>query len=145
VTAQEVAMVYHNVKHNLSYNSLDCNVKLLKYMLPDATKTMSLGRTKAEALVRNVLGVQAVQKVKEQLKNGNIFFGIQIDASNVKNRKFFPITVQYFDTAKGILNKIINFIENPDETATGMFKSIEKTLLNLNLSFENVSCLSADN
>jgi hypothetical protein len=145
VTAQEVAMVYHNVKHNLSYNSLDCNVKLLKYMLPDATKTMSLGRTKAEALVRNVLGVQAVQKVKEQLKNGNIFFCIQIDASNVKNRKFFPITVQYFDTAKGILNKIINFIENPDETATGMFKSIEKTLLNLNLSFENVSCLSADN
>jgi hypothetical protein len=92
VTAQEVAMVYHNVKHNLSYNSLDCNVKLLKYMLPDATKTMSLGRTKAEALVRNVLGIQAVQKVKEQLKNGNIFFGIQIDASNVKNRKIFPIT-----------------------------------------------------
>jgi hypothetical protein len=80
-----------------------------------------------------------VQKVKEQLKNGNIFFGIQ---SNVKNRKFFPITVQYFDTAKGILNKIINFIENPDETATGMFKSIEKTLLNL--SFEKVSCLSAN-
>jgi hypothetical protein len=84
-----------------------------------------------------------VQKVKQQLKNGNIFFGIQIDASNVKNRIFFPITVQYFDTAKGILNKIINFIENPDETATGMFKSIEKTLLNL--SFEKVSCLSADN
>jgi hypothetical protein len=96
-------------------------------MLPDATKTMSLSRTKAEALVRNVLGIQAVQKVKEQLKHGNIFFCIQIDASNVKNRNFFPITVQYFDTAKGILNKIINFIENPDETATGMFKSIEKT------------------
>jgi hypothetical protein len=45
-------------------------------MLPDATKTMSLGRTKAEALVRNVLGIQAVQKVKEQLKNvkKSIFF-----------------------------------------------------------------------
>lgn len=119
ITAQEVSLVYHNVKHNLSYRSLDCNVKLLKHMLPDATKKITLGRTKAEALVLNVLGATAVDNVVQQLKNSNTFYAIQTDASNVKNRKFFPITVQYsyFNKDEGIINKIINFLENPDETA----------------------------
>lgn len=143
--AQEITLVYHNIKHNLSYNSLDCNIKLLKHMLPDATKKLFLGRTKAEALALNVLGKKAVLDVVEYLKENNIFFSIQIDASNIKNRKFFPITVQYFDKNKGIVNKIINFFENPDETALGMAKSVNETINTHKLSYDNVSSLSADN
>lgn len=143
--AQEVSLVYHNVKHNLSFRSLDCNVKLFKHMLPEVTKKLSLGRTKAEAILVNVLGKKAIHDVVEHLRNNNVFFAIQTDASNVKNRKFFPISVQYFDINKGMANKIINFLENPDETALGMYKIIDQTLKNLNLSYNNISAFSADN
>lgn len=144
LAAQELVLVYHNVKHNLSYNSLDCNVKLLKHIF-DSAKKLNLGRTKAETLVLNVLGVKAIEMVRDHLKTANIFFAIQIDASNVKNRKFFPIAVQYFDKKKGIVHKVINFLENADETAFGMFHTINDTLNSLNLSLDNVTCLSADN
>lgn len=89
-TAQEIALVYNNVGPNLSYNSLDCNIKLLKNIFPDETKTLTLGKTKAEALVLNVLSKKALYDVIHDLQN--VFFSMQTDASNVKNRKYFPIT-----------------------------------------------------
>lgn len=145
IAAQELAFVYHNIIHNLSYNSLDCNIKLLKHMLPDSANKLHLGKTKAEALALNVLGVKAVNDVIQHLKDNNIFFAIQTDASNVKNRKFFPIAVQYFDRNKGIVNKLIEFLENPDETAFGMYKMIDTTIKKHGLSYDYISGLSADN
>lgn len=87
-----------------------------------------------------------MQLVLDELATNNVnFFALQIDASNVKNRKYFVICVQYFNEKVGIVNKIINFEENADESANGMAMLIEKTLSELKLDFTRVSCLSADN
>jgi hypothetical protein len=70
---------------------------------------------------------------------------VQVDASNVKNRKYFVIAVQYFKNDGGAVNKLLHFIENPDETALGMFKMLRKTITDHRLSLRNLSALSADN
>ncbi|RVE42963.1 hypothetical protein evm_012392 [Chilo suppressalis] len=58
VVASELALTYHTVKHNLSYNSMDCTIKLNKIIYCNsATATaIHLARTKMEALVTEVLG-----------------------------------------------------------------------------------------
>ena len=62
-----------------------------------------------------------------------------------KNIKLFPLVIQYFNTEHGIQNKLIDFYENSKESANDMFEAIEKSLSDLNLSFNRVSGLSADN
>jgi hypothetical protein len=99
-------------------------------------KEVQLGRRKAEALVKKVLGPHALNENLRELKpstNDVIFFGIQTDASYFKNKKYFPTTVQYYNPKMGIINKIIDFKENPDETAWGMERSIIQTFDKLQL------------
>jgi hypothetical protein len=62
VTACELGLIYLNVKHNHSYNSLDCGNKLASSLFHDsdiATK-LCCGRTKSELLVTNVLAPKSL-------------------------------------------------------------------------------------
>ena len=49
VVASEIAQIYHAIKHNHLYNSLECGLKLNSKV---AAK-VSCGRTKCEAIVTN--------------------------------------------------------------------------------------------
>lgn len=86
ITAAELTLTYHTVKHNLSYNSMDCNVKLNKTIYADSKTALNiqLARTKMEALACEVLGPYALQKVLEEIKNPDLYFCLQTDASNKK-------------------------------------------------------------
>jgi hypothetical protein len=55
--------------------------------------------------------------------------------------KLFPLSVQYFS----IENKLIDFYENPYETADEMCSYIRKSFEKLKLSLQKNSALSADN
>ncbi|XP_063361394.1 uncharacterized protein LOC134650372 [Cydia amplana] len=147
VSAAELALTYHAIKHNLSYNSMDCLVKLNKIIYVDSSTATSirLGRTKMEALVTEVLGPYSLQGVVDDLKNEDQYFSLQTDASNKKNIKLFPLVVQYFSAKNGLQTKLLDFYENINESADGMFSSIKESLANLDLTFENVSGFSADN
>lgn len=147
IIAAELALTFHTVKHNLSYNSMDCTNKLSKILYADskiATK-ISLGRTKMEALVTEVLGPYAVESVINNLNDEDVFYCLQRDASNKKNIKLFPLVVQYFSINNGIQNKLLDFYENSNESADGMFAAIKESMDSYNLSFNQVSGLSADN
>ena len=74
-----------------------------------------------------------------------LFFGIQTNASNHKNMKMFPVSVQYFSLEHGTVTYIIDFFENADESADEMFTCLKNTMDNLQLDWKRVSCLSADN
>lgn len=147
ISASELVLTYHTVKHNLSYNSMDYTVKLNKIMYVDSKTALNtkLGRTTMEALVNEVLGPYVLQTLLNDLNAPNLYFCLQTDASNRKNIKLFPLVVQYFDIEKGIQNKLLDFYENCDESANGMFDAINSSLSNHNLSFDRVSGLSADN
>lgn len=68
---------------------------------------MSLGRTKAEAMAKDVLAQKAVAHVVDVLTSGKpLPFSINMDASNKGNSKMFPLAVQYFRPESGILQLI---------------------------------------
>jgi hypothetical protein len=85
------------VKHNISYNASDCEAKLSRIIYPDSAiaKKTSCGRTKAEAIVTDVLGPKSVQQIVNDLTSDNCMmpteFAVGTDASNVKHRKMFPV------------------------------------------------------
>lgn len=139
-TAAELALVYHTVKHNLSYNSADCGAKLYKLLYAESknTKTIQLGRTKQAPIVENVLGPYALKQALTHIKDKSDFFALQIDASNRKNVKLFPLVIQYFDTKAGIQQKLLDFYENPDESADGMFTAVKDSLTRNNLSLDKI-------
>lgn len=51
ITLAELTQTFHCVKHNLSYSSTDCGMKLLPQILPDSAiaKKISCDRTKSES------------------------------------------------------------------------------------------------
>ena len=61
VVASEIAQIYHVIKHNHSYNSLDCGLKLNSKIYQDSNVAaeVSCGLTKCEAIVTNVIGEKA--------------------------------------------------------------------------------------
>jgi hypothetical protein len=76
IAAIELAIIYHNVIHNLSYNSLDCGIKLFKCFISEPFKKVYLGRTKAEALVVNVMGPQVRNIVLGDLISNNLPYAV---------------------------------------------------------------------
>ena len=72
-------------------------------------------------------------------------FSLQTDASNKGNRKMFPLAVQFFTPEKGIVKKLIDFVENADESAEGIANSIQSSLDKMGLTLDHVSAFSADN
>ena len=82
---------------------------------------MTIGRTKAEAVVKYVLAPKAVGDVFKALTSGKpLPFSIQTVASNKGNKKMFPLAVQYFSPVCGVTNKMLDFMENADESAAGI-------------------------
>lgn len=69
VQAAEATLVFHTVKHNQSFNSLDCTVPLQKCLYADSniTKEVTCARTKAEAILKNVLAPYVLKKILEDL------------------------------------------------------------------------------
>lgn len=57
VNLAEVCEIFHNIKHNLSYNSLDCDLKLLPKIFIDSniTSNISCGRLKVETIAQNII------------------------------------------------------------------------------------------
>lgn len=146
----ELSQIYHGLKHNHSYCSIDCGMKInsLLYFDSNIGKKIHCGRTKAEAIVENILAPKSIQIVLDELgvNNGKIIpFSLAIDASNKGNRKMFPIAVQYFHLEKGIQNRIIDFYEDPSETSEAITTRLLNCLQKYKLDLSNVTSYSADN
>jgi len=152
VVAAELASVFHAVKHHHSYNSADCEMKLNAVIFSDSAvaKKLMCGRTKAEALVTNVLAPKSVELILADLSesiNGGLVpnFSISTDASNMKNRKLFPVCVQYFSAEAGIKKKLLDFVELNDEHSAEVADMLVTCLRSNGLDVKNVSAYSADN
>lgn len=109
---------------------------------------MSCGRTKAEALVTEVIGPKFLNEVLCELKmtfdQKPSYFGVCCDASNRRNRKLFPVVLTYF-TPNGRKTALVDFYEDAYENAASIFDRLQSSLFNNGLDIRNVSCYSADN
>ena len=83
VVASEIAQIYV-IKHNHSYNLLNCGLKLNSKSYQDSkvAAKVSCVRTKCEAIVTNVLGEKALAVIMDNLKQHDptLSYGIQTDA-----------------------------------------------------------------
>uniref|UniRef100_H3AQW2 DUF4371 domain-containing protein n=1 Tax=Latimeria chalumnae TaxID=7897 RepID=H3AQW2_LATCH len=102
------------------------------------------GRTKAESLVENVFAPHSTEELLGDLKNSKPFF-IASDASNKGNVKCFPLMIKYFDKHSGIKEGLLDFYEDPNETADGVTERIYSILEEHDLSMKNVVSYTADN
>lgn len=127
----EIALTYHGVMHNHSYMSQDCGIKLVKKLFSDSKKSQRIhcGRTKAEAIVENVLAPYSIENILSDVGGGPI--SIATDASNKGNKKLFPVAIRYFSIKKGPTTFLIDFYEDNDETseaiAAKLIESLEKS------------------
>lgn len=91
---------------------------------------MTIGR--AEAVAKDVLAPKAVGNVLKALTSDKpLPFSIETDAPNKGNRKMFPLAVQYLSPECGVTNKMLDFMENADESAAGIVALIKQSLENL--------------
>lgn len=110
---------------------------------------MACGRTKCEALVCNVLAPKSVEHVVADLTSGDVFkpkvFSVSTDASNLKNRKMFPVCIQYFCFKTGVNKKLLDFVELNDEHSGEVVQMLQTAIEDCGLDVQNVSAYSADN
>lgn len=120
LAAKEAVFAYHTVNHNLSFNSNVCTSKLIStFFEPKFT----LGKTKCEAIVLNVLAPLALDELREELNKSN-FVTISMDSSNRKEIKIVPVIVRYFQPDFGIKVKLLEFKSVSGETAEILTKHI---------------------
>lgn len=141
--------------HHISFNASDCQAKLTHVMYPDSAivKKTSCGRTKSEALITDVLGPKTLQRVVDDLTSSSRssstlmpkYFSLATDASNVKNRKMFPVCVHYFTVESGINRKLLDFVELNDEHSTAVGGMLVKSLTENQLDISHVVSYAADN
>lgn len=113
LAAKEATFAYHTANHSMSFNSSSCSSKLISTFFE--TK-FSLGKTKCEAIVQNVIAPVAQEELKEDLNKSN-FVSFSMNASNRKEIKLVPIIVRYFNPNEGVKVKLMEFKSVPGETS----------------------------
>ncbi|BFZ18203.1 hypothetical protein BsWGS_21242 [Bradybaena similaris] len=139
LAAQEATFVYHTIKHNQSFQSMDCTSLLLKKFVDPR---FTCKQTKCKAIAVNVLAPQAVYEISEELKKAR-FCCLAIDVSNSINKKVVPIVVRYFLSNKGIATEILELSSIPGETSD-IVQHILKTAKKYEITGKIIG-LSADN
>ncbi|XDV50682.1 hypothetical protein PO909_019698 [Leuciscus waleckii] len=159
VTAAEVTSVYHTVLHATSYRAGVCGTKLAPTIYPDSdiAKRMACGRTKAEAIVTDVLAPTSVEDCLKVLrrplneqreattKAHTPFFSVASDASNHGTTKLFPLSVRYWTPDLGVQTKVLDFRDDSDETSVAIHNQIVTKLEENGLGLDMISAYSADN
>ncbi|XP_055906088.1 uncharacterized protein LOC129941473 [Eupeodes corollae] len=133
--AAEATIAYHTVFHHQSFNSLDCTIKLNQKIYFDSNicKQLSCARTKATAIITNVIAPFSISQVLCDLKT-IAFISVQTDASNHLALKMFPVLIRYYDFKNGgTKSKILNLAFEKNEKSDTITQLIVETLTKNNL------------
>lgn len=144
----EATLVYHSVKHGLSYYTTDCIVKLNRNVFSDSTvaKTMHLGRTKAEMIQGMFWDLKPCATFYLSPTDSEpVYFSVATDASNKGNRKIFLASVRHFSAVDGVQSKLLDFYEDSDEMANGMRKALMTCIEVYELNVQNSTAYPAVN
>lgn len=145
VTVSELCLTYHTINHHLSYNSMDCNIKLIKNLFNDSKicQGVQCGRTKMEALAENILCPLSIEIHLKAINDRK--FSIASDASNKGNVKLFPIAIQYFDVKSGLNNFVLDFYEDANEKSDNIYSKLKHSLIENKIETKNLIAFSGDN
>lgn len=146
IRAAEGAIAFHTVNHHMSFNSLNCTNSLNKELFSESNtaKKMSCNRTKATAIINNVLAPLSTTELMNNFQS-IAFVSVSTDASNHGSIKLFPIIIQYFDyRANGITSKLLEIETAANETSDTITGLIIKQLKKFNILSKCIA-FSGDN
>ncbi|CAF3726372.1 unnamed protein product [Rotaria socialis] len=97
IAAAEATLVYHGVRHGISYLAQQCTTTVIKNLFSSSSiaSSLSCGRTKAAAIATDVLAPYFTHHVIQEMKLA-FYYSLSFDASNKGNLKTYPFCVQYF-------------------------------------------------
>lgn len=145
IRAAEGAISFHTVNHHISFSSLNCTNSLNKELfLESNAKKISCNRTKATAIVNNVLAPLSTTELMDNFQNV-AFVSVFTDASNHGSIKLIPIIIQYFDyRTNGITSKLLEIETAANETSDTITGLIIKQLKKFNILSKCIA-FSGDN
>ncbi|CAF5035877.1 unnamed protein product, partial [Rotaria sp. Silwood1] len=146
LSAMEGTFVYHGVKHGHGYISQQCTINLVKDLFASCSSTaknLACAKTKSRAVACNVLAPYFTSKLIDDISEAR-FYSISFDASNKGNIKTYPFTVQYFSDV-GVKRGILQFVDDPRESASDVFNNAMKVIENYQLDIRNLTSIGADN
>lgn len=146
VCAAELTTAFKVVNHHQSFSSLDCTTKLSALMYPDSkiAAKQSTARTKATAIIKNILAPHTLYQCKAELES-TPFYGILTDASNHKAEKMFPLLIQYFTEDKGMQTKLLKLDCLKNETSDTVTSFCMTSLQTLGIPIEKLVAFGGDN
>ncbi|CAF1359389.1 unnamed protein product [Rotaria magnacalcarata] len=145
VAATEATLVYHGVKHRISYVAQQCTTNVLKILFASSpiAKSLSCAKTKASAIATDILAPYFTHVVLEEIKNA-FYYSLSYDASNKGNLKAYPFCIQYFSNI-GVKRVLIDFIDDSSETAIDVYRNARLILDKYELNFDGLTTIGSDN
>ncbi|CAF3372842.1 unnamed protein product [Rotaria sp. Silwood2] len=145
VAAAEATLVYHAVRHGISYLAQQCTNDVLRILFGTSSiaKSIACGKTKAAAIATDVLAPYFTDLVLKEIQNA-FYYSFSFDASNNGNLKFFPFCVQYFSDL-GVKKVILDFIDDPNESAIDIHRNARQILDKYQLDIQGLTTVGADN
>jgi len=120
----ELRIAMFVTEHNISFNSTDHLVQLLKSISPEVISKISCNRTKATAIVKNVLGATGFENLVAKIKNQQ--FTMIIDESTDKSAtKHLAVVVRLLDLhVYEVRDEFLCLIDISDGSALGVYNAI---------------------
>ncbi|CAF0846069.1 unnamed protein product [Rotaria sordida] len=118
-------------------------VKDLFASCSNTAKNLACAKTKSRAVACNVLAPYFTSKLIDDISEAR-FYSISFDVSNKGNIKTYPFTVQYFSDI-GVKRGILQFVDDPRESASDVFNNAMKVIENYQLDIRNLTSIGADN
>ncbi|XP_075161555.1 E3 SUMO-protein ligase KIAA1586-like [Haematobia irritans] len=121
----EIMLSFFLVEHNISFKTMDHLSKVLKASVTDShsVNNISIGRTKATAIVKNVIGEQQQQSLSKLL-NSN-YFSLCIDgATDITKKKVLYLVVRVCINFE-ILDLFFGLLDVENGDAESLFNAVK--------------------
>lgn len=148
VRTAELKLVGALAEHSIPLSFMDTLGPLCRNIFSDSAiaKNTNLHRTKATAIVKNVLGNTFMEEVNEKLRTkGNFFSLIMDETTDQSSKKQCCFTaIVYNEETNKVEHLFLDMVEISSGTASGLYDCLKQMLLNKNIPIENMVGFSSD-
>lgn len=141
IAAKEGMQVYHAIRHNISFNSMQCTSQMLRYVFNEPNFQCST--SKATAIVTGVFEPMILSQIKSELKEAR-FVCLSTDTSSHKEIAMYPVIARYFLPTEGIRTRLIDFSNMFGETGADIFEVLKFNWMNWQIQ-DKIKMFCADN
>lgn len=147
VKRAELKLAAYHAERNLAFVHMDTLIPLLSDIFPECptAQGLAMGRTKATAIVTQVLGPEFSTSLHNLLKKPGCYFSLILDeTTDVSSKKQCAITVIYCDDDFNIKTSFLDMVEPESSSAESIFNSLKSCIEDKNIPISNFVGFSSD-